>query len=189
MECSALVLYWSGTGNTRKVAEAIDATLRSYRIESRLVKITDDLQIDAFAPNLVFLGAPVYSNLGPKPVMRFLERLREGSPVLASAPEHPGHYAVVFCTYGGGHTGVDEAVPFLRYIAQVFAHHGVRVVEEWPVVGEFKGVKDPRYNPAGRLGDIRGRPDQRDLDDVSGRVAGLLRRLQHLLGIESLLGE
>ena len=137
----------------------------------------------------MFLGAPVYGNLGPKPVMRFLERLRDGSPVLAAAPEQPGHYAVVFCTYGGGHTGVDEAVPFLKYMGQVFAHHGVRVVEEWPVAGEFKGVKDPDYNASGRLGSVVGRPDQRDLDEVSGRVAGLLRRLQHLLGIESLLVE
>ena len=187
MGCSALVLYWSGTGNTRSVAEAIHATLESHGIEARLAKITEDLEIDAFAPNLVFLGAPVYGNLGPRPVMRFLERLRDGSPVLAAAPEQPGHYAVVFCTYGGGHTGVDEAVPFLKYMGQVFAHHGVRVVEEWPVAGEFKGVKDPHYNASGRLGSVVGRPDQRDLDEVSGRVAGLLRRLQHLLGIESLL--
>jgi hypothetical protein len=153
------------------------------------VRIEEGLEIDAFAPNLVFLGAPVYGNLGPRPVMKFLESLRERAAARPAAPEKPGHYAVVFCTYGGGHTGIGEAVPFLKYMGQVFAHEGIRVVEEWPVVGEFKGVKDPKYNPGGRLGNIAGRPDQRDLDEVAGRAAGLLRRLQHLLGIGDLLGD
>jgi hypothetical protein len=72
-------------------------------------------------------------------------------------------------------------------MGQVFEHEGIRVVEEWPVVGEFPGINDPNYNTAGRLGDITGRPNVNDLRVVSWQVSGLLRRLQHKLGIEELL--
>ena len=187
MSCTALVLYWSKGGNTKRVAEAIHATLTGHGITTELVEIEANLEIDAFNRNLVFLGAPVYSNLAPKPVMTFLQKLRSRAASLAAAPEKPGRFAVMFCTYGGGHTGVDEAIPLLRYMGQVFAHEGVRVVEEWPVVGDFPEIADRNYNTAGRLGNIVGRPNERDLEEIRGRVSGLLRRLQLKLGIEELL--
>jgi hypothetical protein len=187
MSCNALVLYWSKNGNTRKVAAAISDRLASHGIDAPLTEITADLDVDVFAADLVFLGAPVYSNLAPKPVMTFLQKLRSRAAALASAPEKPGKFAVAFCTYGGGHTGVGESIPLLKYIGQVFEHEGVRVVGEWPVVGDFPEVQDPLYNPAGRLGDITGRPNEADLANIAGQVSGLLRRLQHKLGIVELL--
>jgi len=99
------------------------------------MEINGDLGIDPFSYELIFVGAPVYSNLGPQPVMKFLQELRSRAGELAAAPERPGHFAVIFCTYGGGHTGVGEALPLLKYMGQVFEHEGIRVVEEWPVVG------------------------------------------------------
>lgn len=187
MSCRVLVLYWSKGGNTRKVAETIHMTVQGHGISSEIAEIQDDLEIDAFSYELVFVGAPVYVNLAPQPVMRFLETLRRRAANLAAAPEKPGHFAVVFCTFGGGHTGIGEAIPLLKYMGQVFEHEGVRVVEEWPVVGDFPGINDPHYNTAGRLGDITGRPDVSDLRVVAGQVSGLLRRLQYKLGIEDLL--
>lgn len=189
MGCRSLVLYWSKGGNTRKVAETIHNTVQSNSIPSEIVEITEGLDIDAFSPELVFMGAPVYWNLGPKPVMKFISNLRQRAANLASAPEKPGHYAVVFCTYGAGHTGVAEAIPLLKFMGQAFEHEGIRVVEEWPVVGDFPGINDPDYNTRGRLGDIGGRPFKSDLAIVAGQVQGLLRRLQHKLGIEALLNK
>ena len=187
MGSKVLVLYWSKGGNTRKVAETIHATVQGCGLSSEIVEITADLEIDAFAYELVFMGAPVYNNLGPQPVMKFLQRLRSRAAYVASAPEKPRRYVVLFCTFGGGHTGVGEALPLLKYIGQVFEHEGVRVVEEWPVVGDFPGANDPAYNTTGRLGNVTGRPDQSDLRVVAGQVSGLLRRLQHKLGIAELL--
>ena len=120
--------------------------------------------------------------------MKFLQSLRHRAANLPAAPEKPGHYAVVFCTYGGGHTGTNEAIPLLKFTGQAFEHEGIRVVEEWPIVGEFPGINEPHYNTAGRLGDVNGRPDDRDLRVVAGKVSGLLRRLQHKLEIEALMG-
>jgi flavodoxin len=180
--CKSLTLYWSATGNTQKVAETIHRTLSEKGIDSTLLKISPDLEVDYFDYHLVFAGAPVYGNLPPKPVMRFLEdRKRESGAVIAAAPERPGHFAVVFCTFGGGHTGLAEAIPALKFIGQTFEHQGIRVVDEWPVVGVFRQVKDPNYNTDGRLGDITKRPDERDIDEIRGKVTGLLHRLKYKL--------
>ena len=46
---------------------------------------------------------------------------------------------------------------------------------EWNIVGEFHKTKEPNIN--GRLGDIRGRPNESDLRDVENRVKGLLAGL------------
>ena len=187
MSCRVLVLYWSKGGNTRKVAETIHTAVQDHGLSSEIVEIEEAAAVDPFSYELVFFGAPVYFNLGPKPVMKFLQKLRSRAANSPAGPEKPGHYAVVFCTYGGGHTGTHEAIPLLKYMGQVFGHEGVRVVEEWPVVGDFPGISDPLYNTAGRLGDITGRPFPSDLQVVAGRVSGLLRRLQHKLGIEAQL--
>ena len=187
MSCRILVLYWSKGGNTRKVAETIHRTVQQHSISSEIVEIKADLEIDAYSYELVFFGAPVYANLAPEPVMKFLRKLRNGAANLAAAPEKPGHYAVIFCTFAGGHTGFGEAIPILKYMGQAFEHDGIRVVEEWPVVGDLPGVKNPSYTTAGRLGDVTGRPNSGDLQIIAGQVSGLLHRLQYKLGIEEQL--
>ena len=186
MSCTALVLWWSKGGNTRRVTETIHAALERGGVESTLQEISAELETDAFERNLVFLGAPVYGNLGPGPVMAFLKKLRGKAAGLPSAPERPGRFAVTFTTYGGGHTGLGEAIPLLKYMGQVFEHEGIRVVGEWAVVGEFPDAQ-PGYNATGRLGDIAGRPNEADLAEIAEKVSGLLRQLQHKLGIEDLI--
>jgi len=187
MSSKVIVLYWSKGGNTRKVAETIHTTIQGHGLSSELVEIEADLGIDVFSYELVFIGAPVYNNLGPQPVMKFFQRQKHHAANLPAAPEKPGHFAVMFCTFGGGHTGIGEAIPFLKYMGQTFEHEGIRVVEEWPVVGDFPEIKDPFYNTAGRLGDVTGRPNEYDLRIVAGQTSGLLRRLKLKLGIEALL--
>ncbi len=178
--CKALTLFWSGTGNTQKVAETIHETLLAKGVDSDLFKMDAKLEVNYFDYNLVFAGAPVYSNLPPKPIMRFLEKRKStDGEVVAAAPEHPGHFAVIFCTYGGGHTGLNEAIPALKLMGQTFEHLGIRVVDEWPVVGFFRQIDDPNYNTDGRLGDVTNRPDERDLSEIRGRVTGLLHRLKY----------
>lgn len=179
-KCKALVLYWSATGNTKMIGEAVNTALAAKGVETSFHKITQDLEVDFFDYNLIFMGAPVYGNLPPKPVMKFLElQKRAGDFVKAAAPERPGCFAVMYCTYGGGHTGDHEAIPTLKLMGQTFEHMGIRVVDEWAVVGVFRQVKDPDYNPNGRLGDVTERPDERDVKDIQGRVNGLLHQLQY----------
>jgi len=186
-EGQALVLYWTKNGNTEKVARRIHDTLKQAGMEVSIARITQDLAVEYLDYNLIFLGAPVYENLSPKPVLAFLHknRRREGVKLLASAPEKPGVAAVPFCTYGGGHTGCHEAEPMLKHIGQYFEHEGIRVVEDIAVVGVFPEAEES-YNTEGRFGDIRQRPDEGDLQEVAGRVRGILRRLQHVLPLGAL---
>ncbi len=182
----ALVLYWSAGGNTRKVAQAIHGALRGAGVEADLHEVAPDLDVDMYGWPLVFVGAPVYHFLPPKPVQEFLHaQQRSRAEVEPSAPHRPGRFGVVFCTYGGPHTGVREAVPCLKYMGQFLEHGGVPVVDEWAVVGEFHEARQEPMNLMGRFGDIHGRPNASDLAEVRGRVEGLLRRLEHLLPARS----
>lgn len=186
-EGKAHVLFWTNNGNTERVALRIHDTLRDAGMEVSTTPITKELKVEYLDYNLIFLGAPVYHNLSPKPVLSFLHsnRRREGVRLLASAPEVPGVAAVAFCTYGGGHTGYNEAVPMLKHIGQYFEHEGIRVVDEIAVVGVFPEA-DESYNTRGRFGDIRKRPDERDLEIVAGRVRGILYRLHRVLPLGDL---
>jgi flavorubredoxin len=186
-EGKALVLFWTKNGNTEKVARCIHDTLRKAGMEVSIDRIHKDLEVEYLNYNLIFLGAPVYENLSPKPVLNFLRknRRREGVELIASAPEVPGVAAVPFCTYGGGHTGYNEAAPMLKHIGQYFEHEGIRVVEDIAVVGVFPEA-DESYNTEGRYGDIRKRPDKHDLAEVEGRVRGILRRVHRVLPLGDL---
>jgi len=54
---------------------------------------------------------------------------------------------------------------------------------EWNIVGEFHKTDEPNIN--GRLGDIRGRPNESDLLDVENRVKALFSGSRSLDGIEA----
>ena len=182
----ALVVYDSVFGNTEKVAQTIHETLVQAGIDDTIHRISKNLDVEYLDYNLVFYGAPVYHNLPPKPAMAFLERhRRRGVEILASAPEKPGIAAVMYCTYGGGHTGYNEAVPMLRFAGQFFEHEGIRVADEWAVLGEFPEA-DEAYNRRGRSGVVAGRPNEQDLEEVAGRVRGLLHRLHLVLPLGDL---
>lgn len=180
-EGKSLTLYWSKNGNTEMVGRRIHETLESAGINDTFLRMTKDLSVEYFDYNLVFLGAPVYHNLPPKPVMAFLDRHKKrGGKMLAAAPEKPGIGSVMYCTYGGGHTGLNEATPMLLYAGQFFEHEGIRVIDHWAVRGYFPEIDDS-YNLRGRTGVISGRPNAQDLDDVAGMVMGLLRRMHLVL--------
>jgi hypothetical protein len=83
---------------------------------------------------------------------------------------------MIFCTYSGPHTGLREATPAGQYAGQFFEHLGFDVLEEWYVVGEFHGSEEA--STVGRLGDIRGRPNDEDLEQVKQDVTRIVRRLE-----------
>jgi hypothetical protein len=59
-------------------------------------------------------------------------------------------------------------------MGQLFDHLGYDVVGEWLVSGEFHG-KLSYLTTTGRMGDITGRPNEADLQDITGKVMGILR--------------
>jgi len=137
---------------------------------------TDDL----YDYDLVFIGAPSHMWQPPAPVQDYIKEkmnyYRERDYVKLNSPKVPGKYGVVFATYSGPHTGINEAIPVGKYLGQFLEHLGFDLAGEWYVVGEFHGSEE--NSTKGRLGDIRGRPNQQDLDNIARDVNELLKTIK-----------
>ena len=175
----AAVIYWSKTGNTQKVAQRILKGLTAGGYETEIVKINeahdnaDDL--DYFDYDLICFGSPSYSWHVPKQVDDYLKSKfahhKKQKLIKLNAPLVPGKKALIFCTYSGPHTGIKEAVPTVKYIGQFFEHIGFRVVDELYVLSEFVGSKE--NSTLGRMGNILGRPNESDLEQIETSVCNL----------------
>lgn len=176
----ALIIYWSGTGNTKKVAETIDNTLKNSGVDSVLKPVKEAGTDDLYEYDLVFIGAPSHMWQPPAPVQDYIKEkmdyYRERGAIKLCAPKVPGKKAVVFTTYSGPHTGINEAIPVGKYLGQFLEHLGFDLAGEWYVVGEFHGSEE--NSTRGRLGDIRGRPNQQDLDNIARDVNELLKTIK-----------
>jgi hypothetical protein len=172
----AAVVYWSRTGNTEKVARAIEQTLEARHVDVDYHRVEAAADLDWFGYDLLCVGFPSYGWSPPEPVTNWLKakfaEYRALGRVKTGAPEIPGKHVLIFCTYSGPHTGIDEAVPAAQYAGQFFAHLGLKVVDEWYIVGEFHGSLE--RSTRGRLGDIRGRPNERDLEQIVRDTHSLL---------------
>jgi len=139
----AIIIYWSKTGNTEKVALAIQESLQETGMSVSLKKVEDAGEIDFFAYDLICLGFPSYRWRPPKPVDEFLNSTfrshRKEGRVKVSAPKLSDKNALIFCTYSGPHSGIREAIPAGLYAGQFFEHVGFTVLDELYVVGEFHG--------------------------------------------------
>lgn len=176
----AAIIYWSKTGNTQKVAQTIREALEGSDVKVTYLTVQEAGELDWFDYDLVCLGFPSYSWRPPKAVgdllsARFGAYRKEGR-VKTGAPHVPGKYALIFCTYSGPHTGIDEAIPATKQAGQYFAHLGFAVLDEWHVVGEFHGSEE--HSTMGPLADIRGRPNVEDLAKVRQDTVALLARVQ-----------
>jgi multimeric flavodoxin WrbA len=173
----AMVIYDSKTGNTKRVASVIQETLIKEKVNSILKKVEDALEEELYDYDLVILGTPIFQWLPSKRIQRFIDKKivlhEKRGDVRLLAPVIPGKKAVVFCTYSSPFTGIESALPGIKYMAQFFKHIGFEVAGEWYVIGEFHGNEE--RSTKGRLGDIRGRPNQADLEEVRTKVTTLLR--------------
>lgn len=177
-QLKALVVYFSNTGNTKKVASSIVEALQEKKVSVNLFDVGDAEKEELYDYDLVFFGSPSIQCLPARPIMSFIEQKmkihRDRGDIKLCAPRLPGKNAIVFCTYSGPHTGINEAITAGKYMGQLFEHLGFEVAE-WYVVGEFHG--NDKTSTMGRLGDIRGRPNQRDLAEVKNNVYSLLKSI------------
>ena len=174
---NALILYWSATGNTKRVAETIHNALINGGANSVLKHVKEADSEELLHYDLLLIGAPCHAWRVPAPVDKYIrgkmKYYNEKGSVKLCGPKLPGKRGVAFVTYSGPHTGIDEAIPVGKYLGQFMAHLGFDVAGEWYVVGEFHNKED--RSTEGKLGDIRGRPNQQDLDKVTSDVNELLK--------------
>jgi hypothetical protein len=172
-----LNLYFSATGNTEKVAKRIEETLHEIGHGVETLKVTKDMEIKILEYDLVFMGSGVYTWMPGKPLIEFIGKQRENyrsDEIKPASPRRAGKKAIIYCTFGGGHTGTNEAVPAIKYMGQLFDHLGYEIIGEWFIVGEFHG-KLAYLSESGRLGNIQGRPNEGDLREIAEKVRGILR--------------
>jgi flavodoxin len=161
----ALIVYWSKTGNTKKVADAVKQGLEAAKIQVTMKKQEEAGNVDYFDYDLVCVGAPSYSWHPPEQMAKFLKdkfaAYRKEGKIKPCAPKVPGKNALIFVTYSGPHTGIDEATPAGKYMAQFFEHLGFTVLDELYILSEFHGSLE--NSTQGRMGDVRGKPTSEEL--------------------------
>ena len=174
-----LNLYFSSTGNTERVARTIEKVGCAQGHEVETVRISGNMETDpdVTSYDFVFAGSGVYDWLPGKPLMELFSKLigryRDQGIIQAAAPRRPGNKVVVYCTFGGCHTGVNEALPALMFMGQLFDHLGFTILGEWTIVGEYNG-RLKELSLKGRLGNIEGHPNEEDLCRVAEQVQGAL---------------
>ncbi len=120
----ALILYGSTSGNTEKVAISIKDGLEDAGVKVSLLKTTEASDIDYFDYDLVCVGSPSIQWHPPTQVTTFLikkfDEYKEKKKIKTSAPKIARKNVLIFCTYSGPHTGLNEATPVTKYIGQFF---------------------------------------------------------------------
>ena len=109
--------------------------------------------------------------------------------VLPSAPLRPGKFAICFATFCGAHNGINEVLSVTQWLASFLEHIGYMVLEKIHVPGEMRNfgqakgwLNDERLiklNENGRLSNIKGRPNEQDLLNVTTIVQGILSYLKN----------
>jgi hypothetical protein len=175
----AAIIYWSKTGNTEKVAHTIKEALNEAEVDAIIKRVEEAGDLDFFAYDLICLGFPSYQWHPPEPMDMFLKSkfstYRQQGRVKVSAPRIPGKYALIFCTFSGPHTGINEAIPAGKYAGQFFDHLGFQVLDEWYIVSEFHGSEI--NSTKGRMGDIRGKPTAEELQQIKQNTWQLIQGL------------
>ena len=87
----------------------------------------------------------------------------------------PGKNALIFCTYSGPHTGLNEATPVGKYVGQFFEHLGFIVLDKWYVLSEFHCSEE--RSTKGRMGNIRGKPTEEELQKIRRDAKKLASKL------------
>jgi len=178
----ALIIYYSISGNTEKVALAIERGCRKADLQPVVKKVLDAFEEELYDYDLVCVGTPVIHGLPPHPIMKFLlekgTEYRNRGDVFINTKKIPGKNALVFVTFSGPHIGVAEAIPAGKFIQQNLEHLGFDVKDEWYVVGEFHGWK--AGSTRGRLRDIRGRPNADDLARIEEKTIKLVESLKRV---------
>ncbi|MBW1804700.1 MAG: flavodoxin [Deltaproteobacteria bacterium] len=176
----SLILYDSIGGNTEKVAQRIYDTLKGTTNEVHFIKFTSKIDVDFLEYDLIFLGSPVINWLPTKRMMDYVKKklqfYNNQGKIIPSSPLISGKYGICFCTYAGTHIGENEALPMTMWLRSFLEHLGYSVLDQWHIVD---------MNTQGRLGNILGRPNDKDLLDVENRTKGVVGALAGVIAGEN----
>ncbi len=165
-----LVAYYSETGNTRKVAEAIFASLRLTR--KKLLPIDQAEDLDPY--NLIYCGFPVQHHSIPAPMVHFLKSLPKGKQI------------ALFATHGSLRGGEKALSAFFAAISllpgqTIIGTFGCRgqvrpqLIDEW--------LESPQHQAWAREAQsASGHPDATDLHDAREFAETMLYAAENIHG-------
>ncbi len=162
---TALIIYSSITGNTEKVAQAICLGLEEAGMQVTMKTPQTAASENYFSYDLICACSPSIQWHPSKQMDEFLRAKLEGhrkeGRIKPCAPKIVNKSALVVVTYSGPHTGLNEAIPAGKYMAQFFEHIGFKIIDEWYILCEFHGNLE--NSTKGKMGEIRGKPTIDDL--------------------------
>jgi len=109
----SIVIYYSQTGNTKRIAEAIHAGMRELSETCDIARLQDVDTGDVAGYDLIGLGAPVWHRREPANVMNFIEYTMNSVE---------GKHGFAFCTHG--------LLPgrFLARVVPIMTQKGLKVI-------------------------------------------------------------
>jgi flavodoxin len=166
----SLIIYQSMTGNTEKVALSFQRVFNKKGWQCDVFKMDKDTNFANLPFNFedydfMCAGSGVYMALPGKEITDVMfkythEPIRNGKIVRVHSMIFPGPQAgVVFVTYAGIHLGPKEAEPALSLLELNIEHLRFKCIGRFSCPGG--GSIGP--TPGQWFGDIRGRPNKRDL--------------------------
>ncbi|MBU1156162.1 MAG: NAD(P)H-dependent oxidoreductase [Proteobacteria bacterium] len=154
-----LIVYFSHGGNTRKMAEALAASVKAGGCEVSLKKVAEATNDDLRAADGVLLGAPCYFGSMANPMKKFID---DSIPLFGKG-ELAGKAAGAFASTGGIGGGGEPTILSML--------HGL-LIHGMVVQGLRKG---------GHFGPLAiGEPDQRVMDECAAygaQFAALVNKL------------
>jgi len=166
----ALILYQTMTGNTEKVVQRFEKVFKKKGWECDVFKVDKSMDVDNLPFNyddydFMCAGSGVYMALPGKEItdimFKYTHRSRRAGKIvrvhrkITLGPKT----GIVFVTYAGTHLGPKEAEPALSLLELNLEHLRFRCVGRFSCPGAIGKKPTPGY----WFGDIRGRPNERDL--------------------------
>ena len=142
-----IVIYYSQTGNTKKIAQAIHGGVSDVAGQCDIARLQDVDTQDLIRYDLIGLGGPVWHRREPLHVMKFIEYTINGVE---------GKYGFAFCTHGlyPGH--------FLARVVPIMTQRGLVVIgwNNWYCSVSLPEKPKPYFTD--------GHPDEIDLHEAKG---------------------
>lgn len=172
-----LIAYHSQTGNTEKVAKAMQEALSNEEVT---LLPADEVKSETFETyDIVFLGSGVYGSLIGKSLRQLMKRV-----------VHLPEKFILFSTHSS--IGHDTHIKAFSKIRRSIEDSNCEVVAEYDCLGENKAItperreiflktltEEKRKEAENHMEKLKGHPNAEDLDDTKKFVIDLMKELKN----------
>lgn len=169
-----LITYYSGTGNTEKIARAIKDSLNDHEVDLFPVKDVDPTSLNSY--DLIFLGSGIYG----------FNVSRKVTSLIKKAPNLPPHIAYFYT-----HESQKSWPKAFLSVNKIVKNHDCTILGEFDCCGENLVEKAQeqreamysRMTPEEKekaeniyLNHVKGHPDQKDLENATNFAKEIIKK-------------